>query len=134
MDLESMFNKFLRQSEKLVKIIKFLFRIPKHDRPKGNAGEKRVGRILRTLNDKEYRVINDITIRNKDENTTQIDHVVVSIYGIFVIETKDYKGQIYGKEDDYKWVQFFNRNSKFPFLNPIIQNQGHITALKHQNN
>lgn len=124
-------NRFIKHNEKWINILKKIFGIPKHDKPKGNNGEKKVGKTLRTLNDKEYRVLNDITIRHKDGNTSQIDHIVVSLYGIFVIETKDYKGTIYGKADDYKWVQFFTKWSKFPFLNPLIQNQGHITALRH---
>lgn len=58
---------------------------------KGYYGEKRVSsRIKRLLND-NYRILDDIYIKT-DRGTSQIDHIVVSIYGIFVIETKNYKG------------------------------------------
>ena len=38
-------------------------------------------------------------IETKDESTHQVDHIVVSKYGIFVIETKQYNG--YKKGNDY---------------------------------
>ena len=58
----------------------------------GKAGERRVARKLDWL-PKEYTILNDIMLRTQ-YGTTQIDHVVVSPYGIFVIETKNYKGWI----------------------------------------
>lgn len=61
--------------------------------------------------------------------TTQLDHVVVSNYGIFVIETKNYQGWIIGNEFDDYWTQvIFKRKEKLH--NPIKQNYGHIQALK----
>jgi hypothetical protein len=61
--------------------------------------------------------------------TTQIDHVVISNYGIFVIETKNYQGWILGNEFDDYWTQvIFKRKEKLH--NPIKQNYGHIQALK----
>ena len=64
---------------------------------KGNVGEKRVANILSTLDNTKYKVINNLMIRT-ERGTTQIDHVVISIYGVFVIETKNYKGIIKGNE------------------------------------
>ena len=64
-----------------------------------------------------------------DGKTSQIDHVVVSNYGIFVIETKNYKGWILGNEYDDYWTQIiFKRKEKL--RNPIKQNFGHIRALE----
>ena len=60
----------------------------------GKAGEKRVARKLDWL-PKEYIILNDIMLPTQ-YGTTQIDHIVVSPYGIFVIETKNYKGWIFG--------------------------------------
>ena len=57
----------------------------------GMAGEFWVKRELKKLSD-EYLVINDIMIKTKDGITHQIDHVVISKHGIFVIETKQYNG------------------------------------------
>jgi len=61
--------------------------------------------------------------------TVQIDHVVVSNYGIFVIETKNYKGLIIGNEFDDNWMQVIYK-SKEKLYNPVKQNYGHIQALK----
>ncbi|MCA1066123.1 NERD domain-containing protein (plasmid) [Rossellomorea sp. AcN35-11] len=96
---------------------------------KGATGERMVARVLSNLGP-EYRVINDIVISNKNGNSTQLDHVVVSPYGIFVIETKNYKGWIFGYENAKQWTQtIYKRKDKF--LNPIIQNKGHIRALSY---
>lgn len=95
---------------------------------KGRAGEKRVAVILDKLPKEKYITINDLII--KDENGShQIDHLVVSIYGIFVIETKNYKGIIYGNEFEDYWTQniYGNRNK---FKNPIHQNYGHFKTVE----
>lgn len=94
----------------------------------GIWGEKEVSTILKLLN-KNYKVYNDIYVPTKN-GTNQIDHVIISQYGIFVIETKNYKGWIYGKEDNPNWTQnIFGK--KYNLLNPILQNRSHIKALKH---
>lgn len=94
---------------------------------KGKIGEKRVA-VLLSLLGKEYTVYNDVMIRN-GSYTSQIDHVVVSPYGIFVIETKNYKGLIYGGLNQEKWTQNIWGNKTY-LVNPIRQNYGHIIALK----
>lgn len=66
-------------------------------RIKGYLGEAAVASRLGKLPQEHYRVFNDIMLQTK-RGTTQIDHIVVSIYGIFVIETKNYKGWITGSE------------------------------------
>jgi predicted RNA-binding Zn-ribbon protein involved in translation (DUF1610 family) len=63
------------------------------------------------------------------EITSQIDHVVISDFGIFVIETKNYKGWIVGNENSEYWSQIIYKY-KAQFYNPIRQNSGHIKALK----
>ena len=71
---------------------------------KGKMGEKAVAKILQQLPEDQYRVVNNMLVRNGD-TTTQIDHIVVSLYGIFVIETKDYTGHIYGGVNSDSWTQ-----------------------------
>lgn len=100
---------------------------------KGKAGEDEVSRVLRSL-PQEYFVIDDVIIPDEGSGnnrniTTQIDHVVVSPYGIFVIETKNYSGWIFGSEDSKKWKQTFKTKEGRFFYNPIKQNWGHIYAL-----
>ena len=59
----------------------------------------------------------------------QIDHIVISKYGLFVIEVKNYFGLITGDEYKDKWTQHLGKN-KYYFNNPIHQNYGHIKALE----
>ena len=97
---------------------------------KGRIGEHKVAHILGRLPKDRYRIINNLLLRTSSGSTTQIDHVVISEYGIFVIETKFYKGWIYGGEDSEYWTQNIYGH-KYSLRNPIHQNQGHIRALKH---
>lgn len=56
------------------------------------------------LNAKDYIIINNVTLPIEN-GTTQIDHIIVSKFGIFVIETKNFSGWIFGKKDDLTWTQ-----------------------------
>lgn len=94
----------------------------------GARGERRVAECLSSGLSQDYRVINDIYLPLPDGTTTQIDHVVVSRYGIFVIETKTYSGWIFGDEKSSQWTQTIYRK-KSRFQNPIRQNYRHICAL-----
>lgn len=94
----------------------------------GRSGETEVAAILSKLSQSHYKVLNDVLIRSGDM-TIQIDHIIVSIYGIFVIETKNYKGWIIGKETTYEWTQCIY-NFKHTFYNPIKQNRAHVAVLK----
>jgi len=94
----------------------------------GFFGEFWVKRELEKLPKDKYIILNDLLISDYI-NTHQIDHVVISKNGIFVIETKNYDGLIIGKEYSDKWVQYLGK-SKFYFNNPIHQNYGHIKVLQ----
>ena len=83
--------------------------------------------LLSLLPKKEYKVINDLLLQSGGYST-QIDHVVVSVHGIFVIETKYYKGWIYGGENSEYWTQNIYGH-KNQLRNPLWQNQGHIKAI-----
>ncbi|MEK6219248.1 MAG: NERD domain-containing protein [Psychrobacter sp.] len=76
-----------------------------------------------------YHRLNGITLPRANGGSTQIDHIIVSIYGIFVIETKNYKGWIYGSESQRQWTQAFPNGSKYKFQNPLLQNYLHIKTL-----
>ena len=96
---------------------------------KGKIGEFRVSRLLKKdLNPSVYRVLGDVTIPSIN-GTTQIDHVVVSPFGIFVIETKNFTGWIFGNARDANWTQTIYKN-KSRFQNPIRQNYTHVKALE----
>lgn len=114
----------------IVLIVIFVFFIYRLNVPKikGAKGESRVARQLQKLRDEQYKVFNDLLIRT-DRGSSQIDHIVISIYGIFVIETKNYSGWIHGHENSEYWTQsIYEKKTKF--RNPIRQNWAHIYALK----
>lgn len=96
---------------------------------KGALGEKRVSHILEKLPKDRYTVFNDVMFRT-EFGSTQIDHIVVSPYGVFVIETKTMQGWIYGSENDKYWTQNIYGN-KYQLYNPIFQNYGHVRALRN---
>lgn len=95
---------------------------------KGWLGESKVRLVVRTqLDEERYRQLHDVTLPTSD-GTTQIDHIIVSVYGIFVIETKNMGGWIFGNPSQPKWTQTFGR-SKNSFQNPLRQNYKHIKEL-----
>lgn len=77
-----------------------------------------------------YRVLNNVTIPDGQGGTTQIDHVIVSPYGVFVVETKHYKGWIFGGEHDSQWTQKIHGNHSQKFQNPLRQNYKHTECLR----
>ena len=93
---------------------------------KGKYSEKLVCDKISELPD-EYFIFNDLLF-DSNGRSTQIDHVVVSPYGVFVIETKGYKGWILGGENSEYWTQTIYK-SKHQFYNPIKQNEGHVRCL-----
>lgn len=94
---------------------------------KGKRGEKQVAVLLGLLSNKKYKVINDLLLQS-GAYSTQIDHVVVSVYGVFVIETKYMQGWIYGRENSEFWTQNIYGH-KYQLRNPLWQNQGHVRAI-----
>lgn len=96
---------------------------------KGKFGEWFVALCLKLGLDKNtYRVLNNVMIPDDAGGSTQIDHVVLSPYGIFVIETKNMKGWIFGDENSAKWTQQIFK-CKNQFQNPFRQNYKHIMSL-----
>ena len=91
-----------------------------------NLGEQEVNKILSKI--KGYKLLSDIMIKN-EKGTSQIDHILIGKKGVFVIETKDYSGLIYGEEYSKYWTQVINRTSN-KFYNPIRQNYGHVKSLE----
>ncbi|MBS0607443.1 MAG: NERD domain-containing protein [Verrucomicrobia bacterium] len=96
-----------------------------------NSGEALVRQSLEEYcKNKNAHVLNCVTLRLEDGSTTQIDHILVSTKGIFVIETKHYKGWIFGNPKSKLWAQILYKN-KYTFQNPLLQNYKHIKAIQH---
>jgi hypothetical protein len=94
-----------------------------------NRGEVLVSRaVRRNFGSPDYHLMNHVTLQLKD-GTTQVDHILISRFGVFVIETKDYKGWIFANAKHRNWTQVLFR-SKFRFQNPILQNMRHVRAVQ----
>ena len=93
----------------------------------GNIGEKKVSLRLNLLQD-EYKIFDDIYL-NINEHSVQIDHIVVSKYGVFVIETKNIKGWIFGTDKSEYWIKNMY-GKKYEFRNPLKQNYYHVKMLQ----
>ncbi|WP_226678261.1 nuclease-related domain-containing protein [Mesobacillus jeotgali] len=132
-----LFLNFLKKQKTEEPPVKANTSAPKQvDVRKGEIGEYKIDIQLDQL-PKGCRYLSDLLIKNPKAKSgySQIDHVVLTPYGIFVIETKNYQGTIYGGKDRKTW----SVNGKFKMMNPFVQNYGHIKALaslidqKHQN-
>lgn len=97
---------------------------------KGDIGENFVANILgETIIGQQY-VINDLLFKNNMGISCQIDHIFINKFGIWVIETKNYAGQIYGNENQRQWTQVLAYgNKKNSFYNPVKHNATHIYRL-----
>lgn len=96
---------------------------------KGHIGELLVRLFAHwQLNKHTYRRLHNVTL-NTPDGTTQIDHVFLSPYGIFVLETKNMSGWIFGSEKQTQWTQKLYKRT-FKFQNPLRQNYKHLKALE----
>lgn len=96
---------------------------------KGLMGEMLVNFAANVRLDKNrYHLLKNVTLPTED-GTTQIDHVVVSEYGVFVIETKNMKGWIFGNEKQKSWTQKIYRHTN-TFQNPLHQNYKHVKTIE----
>jgi restriction system protein len=92
-----------------------------------NMGEALVAKALAQLSCPHV-LINNVTLPTEC-GTTQIDHILVTGSGIFIIETKHYTGWILGNPNDSHWTQVIHRKKSL-FQNPLRQNYGHIKAVQ----
>lgn len=95
-----------------------------------NTGELLVSRSLEgycKINNAH--LLNCITLRLEDGSTTQIDHILISTRGVFVIETKHYTGWIFGNPKSKVWSQIIYK-TKHTFQNPLFQNYKHVKAVQ----
>lgn len=109
-------------------ILFFIFSLPS---VRGKMGESKVSKRLTKLANKYggY-VIDDVIIPGENDKTSQIDHIYVSNYGLYVVETKNYSGRIYGNDKQREWTQVLAYgNTKNKLYNPVMQNQTHIYRL-----
>jgi hypothetical protein len=96
---------------------------------KGFIGEALGGFAAKLfLDPTHYHSLNSVTLQT-GHGTVQIDHVIVSRFGVFVVEAKNYQGWIFGAEHQAEWTQCLPGGRKFRFQNPLRQNYRHIKSL-----
>jgi len=95
----------------------------------GQKGEADVIVLLNDALDNTHYILNDFVVKSGGKSA-QIDHLVVCPKGIFVIETKNWRGHIEGDEKDEFWRQKKEKDQPdVRISNPIIQNRRHIEVL-----
>lgn len=122
-------------------VIEIIKALGKRPHPIFEPPEKRAGRrgeaiaadaIRQVLRDDDYLLTNvRISIPEKE---TELDNVVVNRYGVFIIEVKNYRGELVGNEDDYEWKKYKTTDAGNTYektvKNPIrqVKRQRHILA------
>lgn len=101
----------------------------------GRAGEAEIYFALQGFEEEEAKFLFNLYIPKPDGQTTEIDILMISRSGIFVYESKNYSGWIFGDEKRRYWYQTLyagrgRRAHKETFYNPVMQNAGHIRHLK----
>ena len=99
---------------------------------KGDKGEAKVIEELTKMKDEQY-LINNLILLGDNNISHQFDHILIRHNGIFIIETKNYYGDIKGKVDDTYWTKSYMTRGKLrteKFMNPVKQNNAHIRYLK----
>ena len=95
----------------------------------GNYGEFLTYTCLENLGE-QHKLLTNVYLPKGDGTTTEIDLIMISATGIYVFESKNYSGWIFGDENSRYWKQIFRGGRHFQFYNPIWQNKKHISVLK----
>lgn len=97
----------------------------------GLKGEVTVTQTLQQVLPNDCYILNDVTVR-RGWHSAQMDHIVVTPRGIFLVETKNWRGRITGAEDERRWRQDKGSGQPPVFLaNPILQNRRHVEIFRH---
>ena len=101
---------------------------------KGRTGEYLIWRKLRGMEKDGAKFLFNLYLPKEKGGTTEIDVLLLAPQGVFVFESKNYSGWIFGNEKSRYWTQTLpagrNKSHKEHFLNPIFQNALHIRCLK----
>ncbi len=99
-----------------------------HGRPAGESGEAAVSSVLKECDSGTAIVIDNYMVLEEGQSR-QIDHICICSNGVFVIETKNFAGTIYGNENMRMWQQYI-RGKKYEFYSPVKQNLTHLYCIK----
>lgn len=100
----------------------------------GKEGEDEVSKAIYKacqLDGRHYRIMRNVYIPQKSNKFTEIDVLLLHETGVYVFESKNLSGNIYGNADKPQWLRYKKNGEKDFIPNPIKQNDGHIKALQN---
>ena len=109
-------------------VVLIIKRILSSSKVKGALGEKKVNKRLKRVT-KDGKLFKNYMLLDSNGMSHQIDSILVDKRGVFVVETKNYKGKIYGNDNKDYWTQKCHAR-KNNFYSPVLQNEGHIKSLR----
>lgn len=99
---------------------------------KGSQGEYLIWDSLQQLPGYKKFLLNCYLPKRNGEST-EVDLILLHESGIYVFESKNYSGWIFGTETQQYWTQSlpgrYGQAHKVKFFNPILQNQAHLKWL-----
>lgn len=100
---------------------------------KGRRGEKLTERELKLVRflGRDGKILRNVYIPKGNGETSEIDVLYITQKGIFVIESKNYSGWVFGSEKNYQWTVSLSNGIKNKLYNPIKQNQTHMKWLQN---
>lgn len=108
---------------------RFIDRVMESQKFNWMTGQWYVRKHLKNLNKEDYTRLSNLLFRNDRGLLYHIDHIIVSKYGVFVIETKNVSGRIRGHEREEFWKQKLGKK-EYLMYSPIWRTYGHILSLR----
>ena len=102
------------------------------DEWKGKRGEKLTERELNLVHffGRKGKVLRNVYLPKNNGESSEIDVVFITQKGIFIFESKNYSGWIFGDEQGKYWTAMLPNKQKNQFYNPIMQNKTHLKWMR----
>lgn len=99
----------------------------------GRRGEKLTERELKLVQllGRKGKVLRNVYLPKSNGETSEVDVIFITQKGIFVFESKNYSGWIFGDEKSQKWTAMLPNKQKNQFYNPILQNKTHVKWMRN---
>ena len=99
----------------------------------GRRGEKLTERELKLVQllGRKGKVLRNVYLPKGNGETSEVDVIFITQKGIFVFESKNYSGWIFGDEKSQKWTAMLPNKQKNHFYNPILQNKTHVKWMRN---
>lgn len=99
----------------------------------GKHGEKLTERELKLVKllGRKGKTLRNVYLPKDNGETSEVDLIYITQKGIFVFESKNYSGWIFGDEKSKNWTAMLPNKQKNQFYNPILQNRTHLKWMRH---